>query len=108
MERVRGWYFERSMEMAGNRKHSPFRVSVAQEVNMECTRCHGLMAKERLYDLLENDGQIYVSGWRWAYRCVVCGKVSDWVIEQNRQIAVKAVTGNQRRRNLSNAEAGTA
>ena len=44
---------------------------------MECTRCHGLMAEERLYDLFENDGQIYVSGWRWAYRCVVCGHISD-------------------------------
>jgi len=96
------------MEMAGNRKHSPFRVSVAQEVNMECTRRHGLMAKERLYDLLENDGQIYVSGWRWAYRCVACGKVSDWGIEQNRQIAVKAVTANQRRKNSRNAVAGAA
>jgi hypothetical protein len=35
------------------------------------------MAKERLYDLLENDGQAYVSGWGWVYRCVACGKVSD-------------------------------
>lgn len=51
---------------------------------MECKRCHGFMAKERLYDLLENDGQAYASEWRWAYRCVACGKVSDWVIEQNR------------------------
>jgi len=75
---------------------------------MECTRRHGLMAKERLYDLLENDGQIYVSGWRWAYRCVACGKVSDWGIEQNRQIAVKAVTANQRRKNSRNAVAGAA
>ena len=43
---------------------------------MECTRCHGFMVKERLYDLLELDGQVYASGWRWAYRCVACGKVS--------------------------------
>ena len=26
---------------------------------MECIRCHGFMVKERLYDLLENDGQVY-------------------------------------------------
>ena len=51
---------------------------------MECTRCHGFMMKELVYDLLENDGQFYVSGRHWAYRCVACGKVSDWVIEQNR------------------------
>lgn len=24
---------------------------------MNCTRCHDFMMKERLYDLLENDGQ---------------------------------------------------
>jgi len=65
-------------------------------------------AKERLYDLLENDGQVYASGWRWAYLCVACGKVSDWVIEQNRRIAAKAVTANQRKGNARNEEAGTA
>ena len=75
---------------------------------MECTRCHGFMAQESLYDLLENDGQVYASGWRWAYRCVACGKVSDWVIEQNRQIAANAVTANQRKGNARNEEAGAA
>jgi hypothetical protein len=44
---------------------------------VECTRCRGFMAKERVYELLENDGQVYISTWRWAYRCVACGKVSD-------------------------------
>ena len=44
---------------------------------MECTRCHGFMAKERVYEVLENDGQVYISTWRWAYRCGACGKVSD-------------------------------
>lgn len=58
------------------------------------------MLKERLYDLLENDGQVYVSGWRWAYRCLTCGKVSDWVIEQSRQLAAKAVIANQRKRTV--------
>jgi hypothetical protein len=32
------------------------------------------MLKERLYDLLENDGQVYVSGWGWVYRCLACGE----------------------------------
>ncbi|MGH8058738.1 MAG: hypothetical protein ACREOH_16115 [Candidatus Entotheonellia bacterium] len=72
---------------------------------MECTHCHGVMVKERLYDVLENDGQFYVSGWRWGHRCVACGKISDWVIEQNRQIARKVVTADQR---TMNAEAGAA
>lgn len=75
---------------------------------MECTRCHGFMAKERLYDLLESDGQFYVSGWRWAYRCVACGKVSDLVIEQNRLIAAKAVTADRRKRHAGNLDAGAA
>jgi hypothetical protein len=75
---------------------------------VECTWCHGFMAKERLYDLLENDGQVYVSGWRWAYRCIACGKVSDWVIEQNRQIVAQAVTASQRKGNARHEEAGAA
>ena len=53
---------------------------------MTCVRCGGVMLKECLYDLLENDGQAYVSGWGWVYRCVTCGKVSDWIIEQNGQL----------------------
>jgi hypothetical protein len=73
---------------------------------MTCARCRGVMLKERLYDLLENDGQAYVSGWGWVYRCVTCGKVSDWTIEQNRQIAANAVTGDQRKMTVKNAEAG--
>ena len=72
---------------------------------MECTRCHGFMANERVYDMLENDGQFYVGAWRWVYRCVACGKVSDWVVEQNRQMARNAVTANER---TSNLEAGAA
>ncbi len=75
---------------------------------MECMWCHGFMAKDHLYDLHENDGQVYASGWRWAYRCVGCGKVSDWAIEQNRQITGNAVTANQRGENARNDEPGAA
>jgi hypothetical protein len=64
------------------------------------------MLKERVYDLLENDGQAYVSGWGWAYRCVTCGKVSDWIIEQNWQIAANAVTGDPRTMTVKKAVAG--
>ena len=45
------------MQPAGNRKSNPLRVSVTQEVSMECPGCHSFMGKERLYDVLENDGQ---------------------------------------------------
>jgi hypothetical protein len=64
------------------------------------------MLKECLDDLLENDGHAYVSGWGWVYRCVTCGKVSDWTIEQNRQIAAYAGTGDQQKMTVKNAEAG--
>ena len=72
---------------------------------MECPHCHGVMVKERLYDVLENDGQAFVSGVRWGYRCVACGRISDWAIEQNWWIARRAVTADERTRN---AEAGAA
>lgn len=56
---------------------------------MECEQCRGLTAKERFYDFLENDGQVYVGGWRWVSRCQACGNVTDWV-DMNRQIVSTA------------------
>lgn len=53
---------------------------------MKCGRCYGLMAMERLYDFLENDGQVYVGGWRWVTRCNACGHVADWGVEENGQM----------------------
>jgi hypothetical protein len=47
---------------------------------MKCERCHGMMTQERLYDFLENDGQIYMARWRWVSRCNVCGNVAKWVV----------------------------
>jgi len=44
---------------------------------MQCRRCHGTVIRERVYDWLENDGQFYVSGWRWVSRCVECGNVAE-------------------------------
>ena len=83
-------------------------IEVSKGGSVECTQCHGFMAKERLYDLHENDGQVYVSEWRWAYRCIAYGKVSDWAIQQNRRSAAKTVTAKQRKGNARNEEAGTA
>lgn len=68
---------------------------------MECTHRHGPMVRERLYDLIENNGQLYVSGWRWGYRCAACGKVSEWIMEQDRQIAGNVVTADERPRNAA-------
>jgi len=68
---------------------------------MVCPRCHDVMVKERFYDVLENDGQFYVGAWRWGSRCVACGKVSDWLIEQNRQMARQAGTVDERTRNVA-------
>lgn len=73
---------------------------------MECARCHGFMVKERLYDLLENDGQVYAGGWRWAHRCVACGNVSGWVVEQNREMARHTITADKRTRNTEAGAAG--
>jgi hypothetical protein len=58
---------------------------------MTCKRCHGLATKERIYEFLENDGQVYLGGWRWVSRCHACGNVADWVVDQNRQIVNSAV-----------------
>jgi hypothetical protein len=63
---------------------------------MECVHCRGVMLKERLYDLIENDGQFYVSGWRWANRCIACGKVLNWGTEEKRQTAGNVVTVDER------------
>ena len=55
------------------------------------------MIKEHLYDLLEYEAQEYLGGWRWEYRCVACGTVTDSTSEQNHTAveptAVQAVMG---------------
>lgn len=52
---------------------------------MTCARCHEATTRERLYDLLENDGQVYVGGWRWVSRCGTCGNVTNWAREETEQ-----------------------
>ncbi len=91
------------MQLAGNRKSRLSSFSDTKEIGMECIRCHGFMAKERLYDLFENDGLVYVNGWRWAYRCGLCGHVSDWMVVQNRRMARQTVTAAKRTRNAEAA-----
>lgn len=50
---------------------------------MQCSRCHCFMAKEHLYDLFENDSQLYMGGWRWGYRCTGCSRVMESAIDQD-------------------------
>ncbi len=47
---------------------------------MNCTRCHGLMVPDYLFDLQGTSGHM----WRHSQRCMNCGHVYDAVIEHNR------------------------
>jgi len=50
---------------------------------MRCSRCQSFMVKDHLYELLENDGQVYVGAWRCGHRCPGCGCVVVSVREQD-------------------------
>ena len=52
---------------------------------MTCLYCHGVLVKERLYDLLESDAQIYMTQWCWVYRCTACSKISHCLVENQLQ-----------------------
>ena len=47
---------------------------------MYCSRCHGLLAKDRFLDMEGGFGEMWPESWR----CLNCGAVQDGVIEQNR------------------------
>ena len=47
---------------------------------MTCSRCHGLMVRERFLDFESTYGHMWANG----YRCMNCGNVHDPVIEQHR------------------------
>ena len=47
---------------------------------MTCSRCHGLMVRERFLDFESTYGHMWANG----YRCMNCGNVYDPVIEQHR------------------------
>ena len=50
---------------------------------MNCSRCHGLMAKDHFMDFEGTFGHMWMTAWR----CLNCGHVCDPMIEQNRQLA---------------------
>ncbi|HEV8329540.1 MAG TPA: hypothetical protein VGQ08_18875 [Nitrospiraceae bacterium] len=69
-----------------------------------CMRCGGLMVIEQCLDFWDDADHLDFMTRRY----VQCGEVSDWAVEQNRQIAAKAVTAKQRKGNARNEEAGAA
>jgi hypothetical protein len=46
---------------------------------MNCKRCQGLMVKDQFLDFDGTYGHMWATGWR----CVNCGRVHDFVSEQN-------------------------
>lgn len=63
----------------------------ADLVASRCRMNSVVTTRERLYDFLENDGQIYVGGWRWILRCQACSHVTAWVVAPNRQFVNRPV-----------------
>lgn len=59
--------------------HSPAGPRTSQHVPA-CTRCAGLLIRERLLDLFDETGQMR----RWAWRCVQCGDIVDSLILKHR------------------------
>ena len=55
---------------------------------MTCSRCHGFMVQERLYDL--QDTSIHTDAWR----CTNCGDLADSIILKNREAhRVRSIAG---------------
>ncbi|MDN5942639.1 MAG: hypothetical protein L0H94_12215 [Nitrospira sp.] len=48
---------------------------------MTCQRCKGLMVEDRFFDLLDSSSQ-NIPAWR----CVICGEVTDMTIVNNRSV----------------------
>lgn len=47
---------------------------------MDCPRCQGPMISQHYEDLLDDTGQFGITAWR----CMLCGEVTDPVILANR------------------------
>lgn len=48
---------------------------------MTCQRCKGLMVEDRFFDLLDSSIP-NIPAWR----CVICGEVTDMIIVNNRSV----------------------
>lgn len=49
---------------------------------MSCHRCQGLIVEDYFYDMEEAFGHLWIRGWR----CLICGDVSDPLINRRRMI----------------------
>ena len=54
---------------------------------MHCSRCRGLMIKDRFLDIMGQFGEMWAISWR----CVNCGHVYDSVIQQHRSAPEKVL-----------------
>jgi hypothetical protein len=56
---------------------------------MICTRCHGLMVPDHLFDVHGTSGHM----WRRSERCMNCGHIHDAVIARHRGAGAAPVAG---------------
>ena len=49
---------------------------------MTCHRCQGLIVEDYFFDMEEAFGHLWIKGWR----CLICGDVSDPLINRRRMI----------------------
>jgi len=61
---------------------------------MECPKCKGLMAFEEFFDWQDDTGKNSFSGWR----CMVCGKILDPLIDAHRKKRVPVIMSKARRK----------
>ncbi|MBI1820384.1 MAG: hypothetical protein HY036_03410 [Nitrospirae bacterium] len=61
---------------------------------MECPKCKGLMVFEQFYDYQDDTGKASFTGWR----CILCGKILDPLIDAHRQNRIPALTSRARRK----------
>ena len=61
---------------------------------MNCPKCNGLMAYEEFADYFDDTGQLSFNGWR----CLICGKLLDPVIDANQKNKVQVFFSKTRRK----------
>jgi hypothetical protein len=60
---------------------------------MQCTKCKGQMILEKFMDLRNDTGKFTFNGWR----CLICGKISDPIIEANRKLRVSPLVSRRKK-----------
>jgi uncharacterized Zn finger protein len=70
-----------------------------EKIKMECPKCKGLMAYEKFYDWQDDTGKNSFGGWR----CLICGKVLDPLIDAHRKNRSPAIVSKARRKLVSRA-----